>query len=449
MPPKKRPARPTRTSSRRKSRGSYLGWILGLIVALAALGATGVYLVGLFLPEKGREADRPARPQHEVVRVQPDEVQRGPRPTPTPTATPAPEPVAALPYEEDHGGRIMDAARTVDMVIAQAMAELRLGPDRIGGTEAHVEGASGLIFQDVTLSLHPKGQQFVDLLRGQLGDLVPEASLQNMRRAKDEEEWLIYIDNQPTHHLTIYNGALDAESPAPLVKPAPAVRGKSGKVVIIIDDMGMDMNAARQLASLPYPVVFSILPYCSHTADVRALARERSLEIMLHLPCEPLSPNIDPGPGVLTSAMPIDRVPVLFRQALAQVPEASGVNNHMGSKFTQDQSRMAALLTEIKSARLFFLDSLTSPSSKAEAASRQTGIRILKRSVFLDVVHTPEAVLFQLKTAERLAARDGLAIAIGHPLPSTIEGLKRWTPARESNVTVARLKDASALVAAR
>jgi hypothetical protein len=127
---------------------------------------------------------------------------------------------------------------------------------------------------------------------------------------------------------------------------------------------------------------------------------------------------------------------------------AVGVNNHMGSRLTEDEEVMRLILTMLKERRLFFLDSYTSPRSVVSEVARELGIPTASRHVFLD--HEPEGADYVAAQMDRLVAvarRHGEAIGIGHPRPSTIAALQEHLPKlAEAGITVVPL---STLIAAR
>lgn len=137
---------------------------------------------------------------------------------------------------------------------------------------------------------------------------------------------------------------------------------------------------------------------------------------MLHLPMEPKSyPEANPGPGALFRTMDRDQIEQAVDEAIAEVPCISGVNNHMGSSFTEDSERMLWVLETLQKRGLFFLDSRTSARTKANHLAGNVGIKIAERSVFLDNVQEEEAIRVQLRRLVTLARQKGQAIAIGHP----------------------------------
>jgi hypothetical protein len=60
--------------------------------------------------------------------------------------------------------------------------------------------------------------------------------------------------------------------------------------------------------------------------------------------------------------------------------------------------------------------------------ARETGIRAMRRDVFLDPDKSPETVAREFERMKQLARERGFVVAIGHPYPATLELLERELP---------------------
>jgi polysaccharide deacetylase 2 family uncharacterized protein YibQ len=213
-------------------------------------------------------------------------------------------------------------------------------------------------------------------------------------------------------------------------------------VAIVIDDLGADRRAAEALLAIPQPLTFAVLPRLVHTREVADAAAAAGRDVLLHLPMEPLDfPAKNPGPGALLGSMTPEEMAEALEENIASVPNALGVNNHMGSRLTQDEKVMRLVLTTLKERRLFFLDSYTTPRSVVSQVARELGMPTASRHVFLD--HEPGDPAYVAAQIERLAAvalKHGGAIGIGHPHPSTISALEEHLPKlQEKGITVVPL----------
>lgn len=124
------------------------------------------------------------------------------------------------------------------------------------------------------------------------------------------------------------------------------------------------------------------------------------------------------------------------------IPYITGVNNHMGSRFTEDASLMKEVLAEVKERGLFFLDSKTTGKSKALSAAREAGVRSIGRDVFLDNEQDKEYIKGQLRELIVIAKRRGRAVAIGHPHAETLAALEEMMAEFKSEgIEVVRVGD--------
>jgi polysaccharide deacetylase 2 family uncharacterized protein YibQ len=144
---------------------------------------------------------------------------------------------------------------------------------------------------------------------------------------------------------------------------------------------------------------------------------------------EPIEyPDIQPGHDALMSFMTPDERLEQLRRKLDAVPFIVGVNNHMGSKLTQDSSIMRQIFTVLKKRNLFFVDSVTSPNSCSAEVARLIRVKLGKRNVFLDHTQEHNTIRFQIKRLVSIANRRGEAIGIGHPYAVTWEVLNEELP---------------------
>jgi hypothetical protein len=207
----------------------------------------------------------------------------------------------------------------------------------------------------------------------------------------------------------------------------PPTGGKP-MIAIVIDDMGIDKADAARVIGLPGPLTIAFMSYATELATQAQAARAAGDEIWMHIPMEPMDGEIDAGPNVLKVNLPPDEIRRRLDWALARLPGIVGVNNHMGSKFTQSGPGMAVVMEELRARGLAFLDSRTIASTVASQVASQAGVPHIDRDVFIDNDESVEAVLRQLEETERVAQRKGFALAIGHPHPTTIAALQQWLP---------------------
>ncbi len=198
-------------------------------------------------------------------------------------------------------------------------------------------------------------------------------------------------------------------------------------VALVIDDLGRSLEDVESLLALGVPLSFSVLPYETLTEPVADELARRHAEVLLHLPMQPEGGQ-NPGPGALTLEMGPSELSAAVQRALAQVPGAAGVNNHMGSGFTADRAAMEVVVRWVAQGGRFYLDSRTSVDSLGYAVARAAGVPTAARDVFLDEDREPAAVRAQFRRLLDVARAEGSAIAIGHPHAATLEVLRDEVP---------------------
>lgn len=200
-------------------------------------------------------------------------------------------------------------------------------------------------------------------------------------------------------------------------------------IAIVIDDMGIDRRRTAAVTALPGPLTTSFLTYAGGLKPQVLAAQRAGHELLVHVPMEPSSNAVDPGPNVITTGLSQEEMKRRLNWALNQFPDFVGINNHMGSRFTADRGGMEFVLKALKERGLLFLDSLTTAETVAASVARDLDLPFVERHVFLDDDPAPAAVARQLREVERIAARDGYAVVIGHPKDATIDALREWLPA--------------------
>ncbi|MGH9343123.1 MAG: divergent polysaccharide deacetylase family protein, partial [Terriglobia bacterium] len=201
------------------------------------------------------------------------------------------------------------------------------------------------------------------------------------------------------------------------------------RVAIIIDDLGQNMSAARDLLSLRSPLTFSVMPRLPFSRETAEAAHQAGIEVMLHLPMQPFADSApDVSPHEIKVGMGGREVSGIIATDIASVPYVAGVNNHMGSRATSDPRLMNEVMAALAARHLFYIDSRTAASSVALEVARRAGVPSFYRSVFLDDTRTVPYTLGQLRRLSRVAEDRGVALAIGHPYPSTIAALRQFLP---------------------
>ncbi|UYU31754.1 divergent polysaccharide deacetylase family protein [Siccibacter colletis] len=209
----------------------------------------------------------------------------------------------------------------------------------------------------------------------------------------------------------------------------------AGKLAIVIDDFGYRPQNENHILALPAAVSVAVLPNAPHAHEMATKAHQGGHEVLIHLPMAPLSKQ-PLEKDTLRPDMSSNEIDRIISDAVAKVPHAVGLNNHMGSAMTSSLFGMQKVMQGLSRYNLYFLDSMTIGNSQSMRAAAGTGVKVIKRKVFLDDTQNEADIRAQFNRAVALARRNGSAIAIGHPHPSTVRVLQQMIYNLPADITL-------------
>ncbi|XTZ38262.1 divergent polysaccharide deacetylase family protein [Salmonella enterica] len=211
----------------------------------------------------------------------------------------------------------------------------------------------------------------------------------------------------------------------------------AGKLAIVIDDFGYRPQTENQVLAMPPSISVAVLPNAPHAREMAIKAHNSGHEVLIHLPMAPLSKQ-PLEKDTLRPEMSSAEIERIISDAVSKVPYAVGLNNHMGSAMTSSLFGMQKVMQALERYNLYFLDSMTIGNSQALRAASNTGVKVIKRKVFLDDTQNEGDIRRQFNRAVTLARRNGSAIAIGHPHPTTVHVLQQMLPSLPADITLVR-----------
>lgn len=225
--------------------------------------------------------------------------------------------------------------------------------------------------------------------------------------------------------------------PKKLLKPKrikPVSTVVRGRIAIVLDDWGYNMTNLSTLSGIKTPITIAVLPNLPYSKQVAQVTLSQGYQVILHLPLESQSGE-RPEKDTLYCAMDEKEITQRLEAILNSVPGISGVNNHQGSKATEDARMMGIILSQLKKGNLFFLDSFTTSRSICQKVARELGVKYARRDVFFDLplskLKNDELRIYiqgQLDKLGEVALKRGYAIGIGHDRKITLEGLRNAIP---------------------
>jgi polysaccharide deacetylase 2 family uncharacterized protein YibQ len=215
---------------------------------------------------------------------------------------------------------------------------------------------------------------------------------------------------------------------APVTLVFRAVEGP--RIALVLDDAGyVGDRVLEKLWGLRIPATVAVIPGLPFSLRTAQQAPSHGWEVICHMPMEGHEAVAD---GVyrwfLRRHNPPGEVSARLDEALAGLPHCRGMNNHMGSRATQDLDLMLQVGHALKRRGMYFLDSRTTDRTVALEAMRRVGVPSAERGVFLDNEEEEGAIRAQLRKAGDVALRKGGVVAIGHVREATLRALAEAVP---------------------
>lgn len=191
-----------------------------------------------------------------------------------------------------------------------------------------------------------------------------------------------------------------------------------GKLAIVIDDFGYNGEGTDAMLALPIPLTAAVMPFSEHTLEDAEKVQAAGKEVIIHMPMESLDgkPEWVGEKGIFRN-MDDEGIKARVEEAFTILPDAVGMNNHMGSAIMEDERCVGIILDVLKEHEGFFVDSVTTAKSQGRALTKEKGVPLLARRVFLDSTDDVEVVKKNLRKAAEIALKDGEVVAIGHVGP--------------------------------
>lgn len=331
-------------------------------------------------------------------------------------------PISPPVYEEVYNGEsdLFRLIGAIDGAIYESLYEGGVQANRIRfiRVQPRWEHAEHWDFSELHVELPDRKCQdeIAEIFTRALTRLQPEISFRKRRNQKGDLLFLTFAGKYPTHDIHF------------LVDENGKKGGKDlPKIALIIDDLGYERVLAKAFIQMDLPITLSFLPQSPHGKLLTGAAAKMGKEVMLHAPMERNDfSRSGLGPGALLSDMGDDEIRRTLMNDLEDMTAVKGVNNHMGSHFTKQADKMAAVLRELHRWKLYFVDSRTTPETIAFDLARKMGVPTAKRDVFLDNDLSEKAIRFQMERLVGIAKQSGHAIGIGHPHEETLAVLQDY-----------------------
>ena len=206
-----------------------------------------------------------------------------------------------------------------------------------------------------------------------------------------------------------------------------------GTICLVIDDFGFAQKKdVQDFFEINDNITVAIIPGTPYAKSIGKYADSIGVETIIHMPMESHKEDNINYAVSLNEKLNATLVEEKIRFAFNEVPTALGMNNHQGSKATENLQLMKDIARTLKNMDKFFLDSFTNPESRGYITMRRYGVPTQLRQVFLDHVENPAEIKFNLDSLVTLSHDMDIAVGIGHVKPMTLEVLAKEIPRLES-----------------
>jgi len=189
------------------------------------------------------------------------------------------------------------------------------------------------------------------------------------------------------------------------------------KISIVVDDFGATSGRLLDgFFGVDKSVCFAIFPGEANSEYTMQRASKQGREVLIHVPMEPIGyPSNNPGKNAILVQHSEAHIEKLLDSFIAELPDAIGINNHMGSLATTDPEIMQYVMNTLKKHNKAFLDSRTTNVSVAFQTAQKTHLKAYRNDLFLDSPNISQSTMDdKLNQIIQLASSKKHIIAITH-----------------------------------
>lgn len=210
-------------------------------------------------------------------------------------------------------------------------------------------------------------------------------------------------------------------------KKKPENNKSKPKFAIIIDDFGYsNSNTVLGFLEMNLDLTISIIPGHKYSTWTAEEAKINGKEVIIHMPMASDKEHLNKGEAdfILSETLSKNNIEHRIHNAMLNIPNAKGMNNHMGSVASCNPDVVLPLLNVLKKKNLYFIDSLTSPLSIIYENCLIQDIATARRRLFLDNVRNEDEIIKQIYEALKIAKRNGSIIVTAHIYSETLSALQ-------------------------
>lgn len=188
-------------------------------------------------------------------------------------------------------------------------------------------------------------------------------------------------------------------------------------MAVVVDDLGYSPQDAKYFSGFKQALNLAVIPGQSYSNRCAKIIDESPQQLLIHFPWYNLGPKGKKDyPIHISAEMNTENIKEMLTRAFKSVPNAHGLNNHMGSAMSMNEEMTGKFMfcyAKFNNSK-YFLDSNTTWKSTAEKQAKRYNIASAKNNVFLDGRQNPDYIEKQFLLAIKHAEKHGSVIAICH-----------------------------------
>ncbi|MEM6462738.1 MAG: divergent polysaccharide deacetylase family protein [Pseudomonadota bacterium] len=209
-------------------------------------------------------------------------------------------------------------------------------------------------------------------------------------------------------------------------RPWSGARGT--RIAIVVGGLGLSQTGTQHaISTLPEEITLGFAASGNSLQRWLQEARRGGHEVVLQVPFEPFNyPQNDPGPHTLIVGDDVQQNLNDLHWAMGRITNYTGVMNFMGGRFLSDPDATEPIMRDLAKRGVLFLDDGTSARTVTAPLASAIGVPYAAADIVVDGSVNHGDILKRLDDLERIARRNGSAIAVASAFDVSVNAIASW-----------------------
>ncbi|MCP4316579.1 MAG: divergent polysaccharide deacetylase family protein [Hyphomicrobiales bacterium] len=209
-------------------------------------------------------------------------------------------------------------------------------------------------------------------------------------------------------------------------RPWSGARGT--RIAIVVGGLGLSQTGTQHaINTLPEEITLGFAASGNSLQRWLQEARHAGHEVLLQVPFEPFNyPQNNPGPHTLVVDDGAQQNLDDLHWAMGRITNYTGIMNFMGGRFLSDPDVTEPIMRDLAQRGVLFLDDGTSARSVTDALASAVGVPHAAADMIVDSSVNHGDILKKLDDVERIARRNGSAIAVASAFDTSVNAIAAW-----------------------